>query len=387
MKPIGLAWLGLSCLVGVAIASGACSGADRADDNGGGTSFCGNGKVEAGEECDDGNTASGDGCDASCKKEGASGPGGAGGTGPSSGASGPGPGPGGSTASGPSSCGNGNIDPGEECDDGNADNTDDCTNKCKKPVCGDGIVSKNATSKEDCDTNAGEMGEGKCPDQSPCPGDCKCGPAPVTTGMMVTTGEPCKDVKIYAGIVTDATNPQNPGGGIASVWAHAGKIGIKAGEEMCAKIGGDHVCEWGEVKDALSKSEALLLNDLKTKMPASGSAWIHRVTTVETVNGKTANPGPGARCNEWTYPTNHIADGEFFKVGTQEMGNAVLFEDPGKTVQLHANFDVKACYTGNQVDDCQGPPGPGTGISGENGGLCNGAPPRAILCCFPKCVP
>ncbi len=37
-------------------------------------------------------------------------------------------------------CGNGVVDQGEECDDGNADNTDGCTNFCKKNVCGDGSV-------------------------------------------------------------------------------------------------------------------------------------------------------------------------------------------------------------------------------------------------------
>ncbi|MFA4817657.1 MAG: myxococcus cysteine-rich repeat containing protein, partial [Parcubacteria group bacterium] len=34
-----------------------------------GTPVCGNGKLETGEECDDGNTKSGDGCTAGCKKE------------------------------------------------------------------------------------------------------------------------------------------------------------------------------------------------------------------------------------------------------------------------------------------------------------------------------
>jgi len=29
----------------------------------------------------------------------------------------------------------------EQCDDGNLVNTDDCTNNCNLPVCGDGIVS------------------------------------------------------------------------------------------------------------------------------------------------------------------------------------------------------------------------------------------------------
>ena len=46
----------------------------------------------------------------------------------------------------PCNCGDGVVDSPdagvgmEECDDGNTDDTDDCTNACKKPVCGDGIT-------------------------------------------------------------------------------------------------------------------------------------------------------------------------------------------------------------------------------------------------------
>jgi cysteine-rich repeat protein len=37
-------------------------------------------------------------------------------------------------------CGNGRQDPGEECDDGNKNDNDDCTNDCRRAVCGDGIL-------------------------------------------------------------------------------------------------------------------------------------------------------------------------------------------------------------------------------------------------------
>ena len=37
-------------------------------------------------------------------------------------------------------CGDGHLDAGEECDDGNAVNNDGCTNTCRLPACGDGIV-------------------------------------------------------------------------------------------------------------------------------------------------------------------------------------------------------------------------------------------------------
>jgi cysteine-rich repeat protein len=45
-------------------------------------------------------------------------------------------------------CGNGQLDPGEQCDDGNADNTDSCTTQCQNAVCGDGFV---LAGTETCD--------------------------------------------------------------------------------------------------------------------------------------------------------------------------------------------------------------------------------------------
>lgn len=41
-------------------------------------------------------------------------------------------------------CGNGMLNPGEQCDDGNDDGTDECTNVCSFPRCGDGFVAKRA---------------------------------------------------------------------------------------------------------------------------------------------------------------------------------------------------------------------------------------------------
>jgi cysteine-rich repeat protein len=37
-------------------------------------------------------------------------------------------------------CGDGHVDAGEQCDDGNTSNNDSCTNSCKTNVCGDGFV-------------------------------------------------------------------------------------------------------------------------------------------------------------------------------------------------------------------------------------------------------
>lgn len=54
-----------------------------------------------------------------------------------------------------SDCGNGEVDEGEECDDGNSDATDACTNECQANVCGDGYLY---AGEEQCD-EGGDNGE------------------------------------------------------------------------------------------------------------------------------------------------------------------------------------------------------------------------------------
>jgi uncharacterized protein (TIGR03382 family) len=49
-----------------------------------------------------------------------------------------------------SRCGDGVVSGPEVCDDGNTDNTDDCTNACVGPVCGDGFLQR----VEECDNSA-----------------------------------------------------------------------------------------------------------------------------------------------------------------------------------------------------------------------------------------
>lgn len=53
-------------------------------------------------------------------------------------------------------CGDGIVDPDEECDDGNFDDTDECRNNCTIPICGDEIVDPG----EECDDGNMEDGDG-----------------------------------------------------------------------------------------------------------------------------------------------------------------------------------------------------------------------------------
>ncbi len=88
---------------------------------------CGNGYIESGEECDDGNTYDGDGCSSWCTYEYAT-------------------------------CGNGYVESGEECDDYNTYDGDGCSSWCtyEYATCGNGIVE----SGEECDDYNNYDGDG-----------------------------------------------------------------------------------------------------------------------------------------------------------------------------------------------------------------------------------
>ncbi len=100
---------------------------------------CGNGLQNAGEECDDGNTADNDGCDSNCALTG---------------------------------CGNDILNPGEECDDGNTQDGDGCSATCQaEGTCGDGVVDDG----EECD-------DGNDNDNDLCNNACAVNPSPLFQG-------------------------------------------------------------------------------------------------------------------------------------------------------------------------------------------------------------
>lgn len=111
---------------------------------------CGNGSNDFGEICDDGNNLSGDGCSADCLSR--------------------------------EVCGNGYLDSvdGEACDDGNNDSGDGCSGSCQLETCGDGVRDIG----EVCDDGNNTSGDG-------CRMDClsneECGNLLVDTAV----GEEC----------------------------------------------------------------------------------------------------------------------------------------------------------------------------------------------------
>jgi cysteine-rich repeat protein len=78
-------------------------------------------------------------------------------------------------------CGNGVIDPGEDCDDANPDDDDECLSTCVAAECGDGILQ---TGVEDCD-------DGNDDDTDECPSTCV--PASCGDGFVQDGVEDCDD--------------------------------------------------------------------------------------------------------------------------------------------------------------------------------------------------
>lgn len=113
---------------------------------------CGNGAVEPGEQCDDGNTIHDDTCSAACRT---------------------------------AVCGDAIAQMWEQCDDGNLVDTDACSNSCKSPACGDRIVQIG----EECD-------DGNQTDTDSCTRACK---HPRCGDGAVQQGEQCDDANSIEG--------------------------------------------------------------------------------------------------------------------------------------------------------------------------------------------
>ena len=135
---------------------------------------CGNGILQTGEQCDDGNTTTGDGCSSTCTL-------------------------------GIPVCGNGILQSGEACDDHNKTSGDGCSATCaiEIAVCGDGLRQ----SGEACDDDNRTGGDG-------CSATCTVEIAVCGNGVR-EFGEGCDDRNVAAGDGCSATcvveaNPDAP---------------------------------------------------------------------------------------------------------------------------------------------------------------------------------
>jgi fibro-slime domain-containing protein len=189
------------------------------------TWICGNGVVDPGETCDDGNAIAGDGCSATCQTE----------AGWQCAALAHPAGDAGATEAGTPAgsactkiqCGNGVVESGESCDDGNAVSGDGCSATCQiekgwqcpaqgaacvASQCGDGVVAGTETC-DDGNAVAGDGCSGTCQVeagwQCPTPG-AKC--IAKTCGDGILAGnEQCDDGNILPGDGCSATCTLEPG--------------------------------------------------------------------------------------------------------------------------------------------------------------------------------
>ncbi len=191
-------------------ASGACVSAD-----------CGDGVVNADEECDDGNSSDEDACTTQCTE---------------------------------AACGDGFVYPvAEECDDGDSDDEDDCTSACKQARCGDGFVQEGL---EECD-------DGDHDDNDACLASCKeatCGDGLVqadveecddgdddeqddcTTACRLAT---CGDKQVHIGVEEcDDGNAESGDGCSPDCQAEPTKLALGNGHS-CALLGDGRVKCWG----------------------------------------------------------------------------------------------------------------------------------------------
>jgi len=77
-------------------------------------------------------------------------------------------------------CGNGEVDGGEECDDGNDDETDACLSACEEASCGDGFLQEGVEACDDGNTEDGDGCDASCNVEDPVMG--------TSTGSTTSTG-------------------------------------------------------------------------------------------------------------------------------------------------------------------------------------------------------
>ena len=155
-------------------------------------SVCGDGVRESAEACDDGNTTSGDGCDSQCQIEVPSSP----------------------------QCGNGILEGSETCDDGNTALGDGCDAQCQieapsSPQCGDGILEGSETC-DDGNTASGDGCDSQCQTETPAQPQCGNG--------VVESGEQCDDSNTISGDGCDALCQIEPPQNSLNLWTSSNEL-------------------------------------------------------------------------------------------------------------------------------------------------------------------
>ena len=217
---------------------------------------CGDGTPDPGEQCDDGNTTSGDGCASDCTDE-------------------------------PAACGDGTVDPGEGCDDGNTTSGDGCSALCaEEALCGNTQLDPG----EECDDGNMTPGDG-------CENDCSNTAAmevvceiidPLPSGTCaVTAGD---DTKLFIGTVLTPDTIYR--GGQVAVDA-AGVISCVGCD--CPSPGATTItCPMGVISPALINTHDHITFTQNNPYNDTGERYEHRHDWRSGLNGHTEINTPGS---------------------------------------------------------------------------------------------
>ncbi len=255
--------------------------------------ICGDGIVwDIVEACDDGNEVDDDGCTSTCAA---------------------------------STCGDGEVDRGEQCDDGNEVDDDMCSNVCMTPICGDKVVQEPAEQCDDAnletDDDCIECKNAVCGDGYVQEGKEQCDEMnDSNTDACPTTCEHarCGDNFIQAGVEEcDDGNTVNDNECTAECKEPTCGDGVVQGDEQCddgplgnascdqncmfAALGdcGNNQIDPGEECDGLAPPLG--------KYPALCSAKCRMIGCLRIVNGD--GEDLGFKGNEWLTPCSKDSDG------------------------------------------------------------------------------
>jgi cysteine-rich repeat protein len=283
---------------------------------------CGDGVVTGHEICDDGNTASGDGCDLHCR---------------------------------PTACGNGVLTAGEACDDGNRVSGDGCDANCQPTGCGNGVV----TDGEQCDDSNGTAGDGCSP---------RCQQEVCGNGIL-DPGEACDDRNAAIGDGCAPTCGLEPRGGFTCYRARSTSRGRRGTITIEDEDGRRQVLVTRPVRvclgDGLTAPQAEL-TCYRLRVPLGFRRGLRRTTTVGDTVLRTGRmrtvclPSEGATQVQHEYsltdPTpNSFGSGGGFGFSAAIAGDRVVVSEPGQHVpQVHRFVAATGAYQGTRSIAAEG---------------------------------
>lgn len=261
----------------------------------------------------------------------------------------------------PENCGDGTVDPDEECDDGNTDHIDGCSAVCRveqgwtcsgepsvcDPTCGDGQI----VGGEECDDNNSTDGDG-------CSSSCRMEPGWSCHGEPSQCEQTCGNSTIDLGETCDDGN-MSPGDGCSASclleagWACTGEPSVCVSVCGDGYVVGDEVCDDGDRDDGDGCSSVCQLEDYSACAgepsvcfcatfvnrdpvagPRDGGRWERAFATVqEGIDRASQRVADWGRCEVW------VAEGAYH----------IYVDGPFNTVNLRSDVQVYGGFLGNET--------------------------------------